>query len=53
MTKDAKLEVAMQVLQQLEPLHADDPEIDAALKEANRCAVKAARKALQEWAKES
>ena len=51
MTKDAKLEVANRVLGQLEELHADDPEFDRALKEANRVAAKAARIALEEWVK--
>ncbi len=49
MTKDAKQEVANQVLGQLEQLHADDPEVNQALEEANKIAVKAAREALTEW----
>lgn len=44
-----RLKAANHVLDQLEPLHHDDPEIDRMLQEANRIAVQAAREKFLEW----
>jgi hypothetical protein len=52
MTTKEKARIASAVLEQLEPLHADDPEVDRALKEAGERAAQAARKALEAWVQE-
>lgn len=44
-----KTMIAQRVLDQLEPLHADDPAENKDLKEANKIAVKAAKEALEKW----
>lgn len=44
--------IAQRVLDQLEPLHDDDPKIDQALKEANARAVSETKRALEKWVRD-
>ncbi len=47
-----RLLIAQRVLDQLEPLHDDDPEVDRALKEANARAVSETKRALEKWVRD-
>ena len=49
MKKFQKILVAQKILDQLEPLYADDPAQNKAFEEANKIAVKAAKEALEKW----